>query len=70
MDDNVPAFPTYEGNYEGKFSSQGLTKREYFAAMAMQAIIANHANGLDYVESSVASYAFFMADAMIKESKS
>lgn len=71
MDDNVPAFPTYEGNYEGKFSSQGLTRREYYAALAMQGMLANSAiieySDLKYAN-WIANLSFWFADAMIKES--
>ena len=34
-----PAFPAYTGNKENWVF--GLTKREYFAAMAMQGLLAN-----------------------------
>lgn len=32
------------GDHVRQYSSMGLTKREYFAAMAMQGIILNHAS--------------------------
>ena len=52
--------------------SPGLTKREYFAAMAMQAICTDNAerNGFDiYKHDEIAKESFLIADAMIKESK-
>jgi hypothetical protein len=36
-----PAFPTHPNKLPGHFSKDGLTKREYFAAMAMQGLLAN-----------------------------
>lgn len=45
-------------------SDNGLTKREYFAAMAMQGICStgNYANGKDNAE-----YAVRVADALLEE---
>lgn len=43
MDKTTPAFPIYDTNeFNGQrfISEIGLTKREYFAAMAMQGLIA------------------------------
>jgi hypothetical protein len=39
-----PAFPTHPNKLPGHFSKDGLTKREYFAAMAMMGILANSTN--------------------------
>lgn len=45
----------------------GLTKREYFAAMAMQGLCIN-ANSIDYTEIKViATTAVTMADALLKQ---
>jgi hypothetical protein len=44
--------------------NQGLTKREYFAAMAMQAVLSTH--GEDYPE-IIAVRALRYADALINE---
>ena len=74
MDDSGPAFPEV-GN-----SCSGLTKREYFAAMAMQAFISTL--GGDVVDSydgepkaaeehhiAVAKWAYGYADAMLAEGR-
>jgi len=60
---NLPAFAN-PGSDQGPGSS-GLTKREYFAAMAMQglAVTWNQPNDHDHV----AHLAVLMADATIKE---
>jgi len=47
-------------------TDKGLTKREYFAAMAMQGIIAADINTDRYPE-DVARYAVQQADALLKE---
>lgn len=44
----------------------GLTKREYFASMALQGIIANK-DGLDIKIERIAESAVDMADALIEE---
>ena len=48
------------------FSTRGLTKREYFAAMAMQGILSSHV-GNDYGYEELADYAIDQADALIIE---
>lgn len=48
--------------HERKFS--GLTKREYFAAMAMQGMLAKY--GTDY-QSQHAKESVYMADTLLKE---
>ena len=57
---------------EGNGSFKGLTKREYFAAMAMQGAIANtgvakQANGEPQTYSSLSVIAVKAADALIIE---
>ena len=47
-------------------STTGLTKREYFAAMAMQGIIANK-DGLDIKIERIVESAVDTADALIEE---
>lgn len=44
----------------------GLTKREYFAAMALQGMLASNFWGEDSL-SSIATHAALMSDTMIKE---
>lgn len=68
-DVSTPAFPIQELNSDGTPSafglSPGLTKREYFAAMAMQGMLAD--SKFDGPANVIARLAFAMADAMIAE---
>ena len=48
------------------YKSNGLTKREYFAAMALQGIIANK-DGLDIKIERIVESAVDTADALIEE---
>lgn len=67
MDGIKPAFPCYIS--ETELHESGLTKREYFAAMAMQGLLASYSQH-DLTEfRELACDAFLMADAMIKESE-
>ena len=74
MNDNEPAFPqTINTNFTtidqngyitlDKETVGGLTKREYFAAKAMQGLLAN---GEEF-SSNVAGSAVWYADQLIKE---
>lgn len=61
-----PAFPLTlrEGEkFEGVSNIDGLTKREYFAVMAMQGVIASDST----LFSVVASVSVQLADELIKE---
>lgn len=59
----------WESAYPGTDDCQywGLTKRELFAAMAMQGLAGQYASGGDFMESHVAEGAVKMADALLKE---
>ena len=70
-----PAFPSYvdiveENDEKVTYENAGLTKREYFAAMAMQGFCSHH-GGSWYKERNIpdwaADYSVMMADALIKE---
>ena len=50
--------------YNNNYISTGLTKREYFAAMAMQELLTKFGN--DY-ELQIAKDAIYWADALIEE---
>jgi hypothetical protein len=61
---NTPAYPHVEHNDDGTYwlTHQGLTKRELFAAMAMQGLLSDNSS-LGYLE--VARDAVKHADALI-----
>ncbi len=60
----VPGFTYVDGSYEESYISGGLTKREYFAAMAMQGILSGQ--WLSNAE-EVSNDAVIIADALINE---
>ena len=66
------AYPSNIIDPDGRFQPEyntGLTKREYFAAMAMQGMIANGVTidvDKDYVFKTRAQTCIIMADALIK----
>ena len=77
---NEPAFPHSKRNWTGddkngqyeSIADGGLTKREYFAAMAMQGVIQNPAAGYGPADKRagaiiIAEAAVMMADALIAE---
>jgi len=67
MNPSDPAFPvTYEDGMAEKFTV-GLTKREYFAAIAMKGILSSHAMILPENRDKLAETACLYADAMIIE---
>lgn len=51
-----------EGN---SADQQGMTLRDYFAAKAMQGMLAN--NSIDIKANDIVHDAYYLADAMIKE---
>lgn len=61
--DNVTAYVNDNG-----VSYSGLTKREYFAAMAMQSLIPNKVKPSEFMETfdNVAHQSVMYADALIK----
>ena len=61
-----PNEPINMVEYNNNYISTGLTKREYFAAMAMQGIIANK-DGLDIKIERIVESAVDTADALIEE---
>jgi hypothetical protein len=56
--DGGPAFPTNQCN-------QGVSKRDYFAAMAMQAILSHYEAYSDMSDEHVAENACEVADALL-----
>ena len=61
-----PNEPINMVEYNNNYIYTGLTKREYFAAMAMQGIIANK-DGLDIKIERIVESAVDTADALIEE---
>ena len=57
---NDPAFPALYGQTNG---ADGLTKREYFAAMAMQGLLAK--NGFPVFEADLSTKAVRIADSVM-----
>jgi hypothetical protein len=60
-----PAFPTTDPNYEAKYAGEGMSLRDYFAAKAMQGLLAcpmQPQSGPDMY----AHDAYALADAMLK----
>ena len=65
-DTGGPAFPTEVVNTNDGYIHQGMTLRDYFAAKAMQGLVASDIElGPDQVPHIVES-AYIMADAMLK----
>ena len=63
-----PAFPSseWDGDYQRTFSTGGMTLRDYFAAKAMQGMMAD-GQVLKLVEDEqMAEAAYAIADAMLK----
>ena len=60
------AFPQTVEVENTVYHTRGLTKREYFAAMAMQGILANTNIGANYIPIEQAMYSVKLADAIIK----
>jgi hypothetical protein len=66
IDNGGPAFPYGEANFTDKFS-QGMTLRDYFAAAALQGMIAHHGDPMNRKEMAVRAY--LSADAMLAARK-
>ena len=67
---NPPAFPTnqYANGISPSGFDTGMTLRDYFAAKAMQVLIAKMiSEDFDFIQEDVAMGSYHMADAMLKE---
>jgi hypothetical protein len=64
---NRSAFPL-DGNSAGHPDTLGLTKREYFAAMAMQGVLSHNHPGTPTPNQTedIAKYAIGLADELLK----
>ena len=62
-----PAFPTTDPNYEAKYAGEGMSLRDYFAAKAMEGLLAqSRGSALLSDLAAGAVYAYRMADAMLE----
>lgn len=62
-----PAYPEVIAGTDGSYSKGGLTKREYFAAMAMQGLCANSIPGKHHDFAFLTGEAVRYADALLSE---
>lgn len=64
---NQNAYPiTIEDNGNASVTHLGLTKREYFAAMAMQGYVVNRLAQCDIGRKRIAEWSVKMADELLK----
>ena len=70
INDGGPAFPVWElnGNGQPEMTEFGMSLRDYFAAKAMQGLLAAQVHGFNDrpANGPFASMAYEMADAMLK----
>ena len=73
-DDGGPAFPVTDPSWieprnvaESKRAAEGMTLRDYFAAMAMQAAATNSVGAASLTFAERANWAYIQADAMLVE---
>lgn len=60
-------YTTQKGTYNPDYMSSGLTKRELFAAMAMQGILSSGEHRYGSTLNGLAQYAVQLSDALINE---
>jgi hypothetical protein len=64
---NPPAFPLHNHGVQTLgMHIAGMTLRDYFAAKAMQGFMANKSNPMHFQREDDASWAYSIADAMLK----
>lgn len=65
---NPPAFPgpTIKNDIGPNISQRGMTLRDYFAAAALQGLIASDDEGAGDRIDEIPTYAYHIADAMLK----
>jgi hypothetical protein len=62
-----PAFPTTKPLDSWGDPNQGMTLRDYFAAKAMQSLLASIESGNEHQVPLIPNIAYEMADAMLRE---
>ena len=60
---DIPAFPRPHSGAT-QYAQEGMTLRDYFAAKAMQGLLANNGGGMPFRDLTELSY--YMADEMMK----
>ncbi len=68
QDNSGPAFPTDSEHQSGPstYHYSGMSLRDYFAAMAMQAVATNPTGAESFTFDERAKWAYQQADAMLK----
>ena len=64
-----PAFPGLHPSQECRFNDPGMTLRDYFAAKAMQGILASGNTPKSVTNGEIARESYCLADAMLKARK-
>ena len=59
-------YPNATGSEVIEVDYQGMTLRDYFAAKAMQGLVASMVGGNTPTDEGIASYSYDIADAMLK----
>ena len=65
-DKNTPAFPFVAEDDTGMMINMGISQRDYFAAKAMQGMLAACTGWSDANQDRLASTSYRMADEMLK----
>ena len=66
QDKNTPAFPFVAEDHTGMMINMGISQRDYFAAKAMQGMLAACTGWSDANQDRLASTSYRMADEMLK----
>ena len=66
QDKNTPAFPFVAEDESGMMINMGISQRDYFAAKAMQGMLAACTGWSDANQDRLASISYRMADEMLK----
>ena len=66
QDKNTPAFPFVAEDDTGMMINMGISQRDYFAAKAMQGMLAACTGWSDANQDRLASTSYRMADEMLK----
>jgi len=69
-DKNTPAFPFVAEDHTGMMINMGMTLRDYFAAQAMQGMLAACTGWSDAYQERMAMTSYKMADEMLKRRES